>query len=112
MWGGGRVRGGFEWKTRPLPLVLTCDRLDFNEATWTPCDVLWRKAKRRAEEGGVRKERGEGGSFARFEGSPCCSYTGDPGLPVPSLLAARLSPTASQASSNVLFTSLAASHSS
>lgn len=43
--------GGFESKTSPLPLVLTCDRLDFNEATWTPCDVLWRKARRRGKEG-------------------------------------------------------------
>lgn len=60
--------GSFELKTRPLPLVLTCDRLDFNEATWTPCDVLWRKARRRGEEGGGRDERGEGGSSAHSGG--------------------------------------------
>lgn len=75
--------------TSPLPLVLTCDLLDFNEATWTPCDVLWRM----------------GGSRARSEAAMVVEHQW-PRLPRPSF-----QPGLSGAS-NVLLTRFTGSHSS
>lgn len=45
----------FEWGNGPLPLVFTCDLLDFNEAAKTPCDVTGSASGGRGP--GVLRER-------------------------------------------------------